>query len=56
MYALLKPLYQLFTTQSQLLTTQCKKAFENIVGKGENAGNQHFLLLPQCFLLFPKQI
>ena len=20
--------------------------FENIVGKGENAGNQHFLLLP----------
>ena len=26
------------------------KAFENIVGKGENAGNQHFLLFPQCFL------
>ena len=24
--------------------------FENIVGKGENAGNQHFLLFPQCFL------
>ena len=23
---------------------------ENIVGKGENAGNQHFLLFPQCFL------
>ena len=22
---------------------------ENIVGKGENAGKQHFLLLPQCF-------
>ena len=22
---------------------------ENIVGKGENAGNQHFLLSPQCF-------
>ena len=22
---------------------------ENIVGKGENAGNQHFLLHPQCF-------
>ena len=22
---------------------------ENIVGKGENAGNQHFLLIPQCF-------
>ena len=25
---------------------------ENIVGKGENAGNQHFLLLPQCFPKF----
>ena len=23
---------------------------ENIVGNGENAGNQHFLLFPQCFL------
>ena len=22
---------------------------ENIVGKGENAGNQHFLLFPHCF-------
>ena len=22
---------------------------ENIVGKGENAGDQHFLLFPQCF-------
>ena len=33
-----------------------KKAFENIVGKRENAGNQHFLLFPQCFLPFPKQI
>ena len=22
---------------------------QNIVGKGENAGNQHFLLFPQCF-------
>ena len=21
---------------------------ENIVGKGENAGSQHFLLFPQC--------
>ena len=31
------------------------KLFENSVGKGENAGN-HFLLFPQCFLPFPKQI
>ena len=22
---------------------------ENIVGKGKNAGNQHFLLFPRCF-------
>ena len=28
---------------------------ENIVEKGENAGYQHFLLFPQCFLRFPKQ-
>ena len=39
-----------------------KKHFENIVGegenagKGENAGNQHFVLFPECFLPFPKQI
>ena len=25
------------------------RSIENIVGKGENACNQHFLLLPQCF-------
>ena len=30
--------------------TQEKKPFENIVGKGENAGHQHFLLFPQCFI------
>ena len=29
---------------------------ENIVGKGGNAGNQHFLLFQQCFqkASFPK--
>ena len=32
------------------------KAFEKIVGKGENAGNQHFLNFPQCFQLFSKEI
>ena len=41
------------TTQSRLLIPLERKAFENIVGKGENAGNQHFLLFPQCFLLLP---
>ena len=45
-----------FTTQSRLLTTLGKKSFENIVGKGENDGNQHFLLFPQSFLPFPMQI
>ena len=29
---------------------------ENIVGKGENAGFQHFLLFPQCFQPFERQI
>ena len=38
------------------MTTLRKKPLENLVGKGENAGNQHFLLFPQCFLLFTKQV
>ena len=47
-------------TQSRLLTTLRKKAFENkafenVVGKGENAGKQHFLLFPQCFFFLPYQ-
>ena len=33
-----------------------QKHLENTVGKGENAGNQHFLLYPQCFLSYVKQI
>ena len=45
-----------FTTESRLLTTPTERSFENILGKGENAGNQHFLLFPQCFLSFTKQI
>ena len=32
------------------------KPFENIVGTGENAGHQHFLLFQQYFLPFIKQI
>ena len=47
---------KLFITQSGLLTTLYMKSLENIVGKGENAAKQHFLLLPQCFMPFPKQI
>ena len=34
----------------------CKKAFEDIVGKGENAGNQHFLLFSKCFLSYERQV
>ena len=29
-----------------------KKPVENIMGKGDNAGNQHCLLFPQCFIHF----
>ena len=44
-----------FIKQAQVLKATRKTVFENIVGKGENAGNQHFLLFPQCFLPFRKQ-
>ena len=33
------------------MTLQQQTAFENIAGKGENARNEQFLLLQQCFLL-----
>ena len=46
-----------FTLYHTLTTfgTLGEKAFENIVGKGENAMNQLFLLFPQCFLPSEKQ-
>ena len=47
---------KLLTTHSQILTNLKKKPFENIVRKGENAGNQHFLLFLQCFQPFPRKI
>ena len=50
-----KNLNYLFTTQSRLLTTLRKKPLENIVGKGENAGIQHFHISPQCFLPHHRQ-
>ena len=31
------------------MTISLYDRLENTVGKGENAGNQHFLLFPQCF-------
>ena len=42
-------------TQSRLLMTLKKESFKNNVGKGENARNQHFLLFPQCFLLYQRE-
>ena len=33
-----------------------KKPFENIVGKGENAGKQHFHLFQQCFLPYQRPV
>ena len=36
--------FESLTTQSRFLTTLYKKPFKNIVGKEENAGNQHFLI------------
>ena len=40
------------TTQSRLLSLFWKRPSKNIAGKGENAGNQQFLLFPQCVLLY----
>ena len=37
------------------LMTLKKKHFENIVGKGENAGNQLFLPFQLCFIAVPKK-
>ena len=37
------------------IPTLKKKPLENIVGKGENAGNQHSLFIPQGFLPSQRQ-
>ena len=37
------------------ISTLRKRPFENIVGKGENAVNQHFLRFPQCFLPYQNR-
>ena len=31
-----------------------KKSCKNIVGKGENAGDQYFLLCTQCFISYQE--
>ena len=38
-------------TSGSILTHEQRTAFENIVGKGEIARYEQFLLFPQCFLL-----
>ena len=43
-------MYQLFPKQALVFTCLQYKSFENIVGKGEIARCQQFLLFPQCFL------
>ena len=48
-------IFELFSAQFRLLTTMKNKTFENIVGKGENAGNQHYLLFPQFLIPYKRQ-
>ena len=45
-----------FFKEPRLLMTLQLQPLENIVGKEENAGYQHFLLFLQCFLPIPKRI
>ena len=47
------PKLKAFTDDKLNVTKNVKVVFhriKNIVGKEENAGYQHFLLFPQCFL------
>ena len=46
--------YNNLTMQYGLFMTLRKKPFENIVGKEENACNQHFLHFPKCYLLYQR--
>ena len=43
------PLKHLPTTSVAQILIFVNDRVENIVGKGENAGYQNFLLFPQCF-------
>ena len=44
------------TTLLDPLPRKVKKPIQNIVGKGENADHQHFLLFPQSFLPNQRKI
>ena len=48
-------LHSHFTIIMQVLMTMRDKAFENFVGKGGNAFNQHFLLFLHTFYIFMKE-
>ena len=53
--------FKAFPDNKMILTEKLKfmlERVENIVGKGENAGYQHFLLFPQCFqkLIFSRGV
>ena len=47
---------ELSDTHFRLLTILKKRAFENTVEIGENAGDQYFLLFPQTFPLISRRI
>ena len=49
-----KSFHTVIRTQSLLLMTLKKKPLENIAGKGENAGIQHFLLFRTIFSILSK--
>ena len=50
-----KKTYDHFTLKFCVLTTRCQSTFENVLGKGENAGIQHFLLFPKRFVSLKRQ-
>ena len=53
----LKPgLYHTVPTCNEPKKKERKENFWKLVGKGENAGYQHFLLFSQCFLPISKNI
>ena len=54
-YAVAKMAISLCDRVKNMVGKEEDASFENIVGKGENAGHQHFLLFPQCFLPNQKQ-
>ena len=49
-------IFQLITTKSHLSMTLKNNPFKSIVGKGENAGNQHFRFSQNVFYLFQKEV